>query len=92
MPDMRRVATVLGVLALVMGAAMVITAVLRLPPWPSESALGPPHFIEQEDAAGIDHRYAGDFPYVVGGGVTAFDCNDDGRQELYLAGGADTAP
>ena len=39
-------------------------------------------------AAGIDHRYEGDFQYFVGGGVAAFDCDDDGRSELYLAGGS----
>ena len=87
----RRAVAVLGALGLLLGVAIVATAVLGLPPWPRESALGPPHYIEQASAAGIDHRYAGDFPFVVGGGVAAFDCNDDGRQELYLAGGADPA-
>ena len=28
---------------------------------------------------GIDHRYDGDFQFFVGGGVAAFDCDDDGR-------------
>jgi hypothetical protein len=50
-----------------------------------------PHFIEEAAAAGIDHRYDGDFSYFVGGGVAVFDCNDDGRQEVYLAGGAEPA-
>ena len=60
-------------------------------PWANESALDAPHFIEEATAAGIDHTYAGGFPYVVGGGVAVFDCNDDGRQELYLAGGEEPA-
>lgn len=81
----------LAVVALAVGGLIVTAATLGLPPWPKESALGPPHFLEEATAAGIDHRYAGDFPYVVGGGVAVFDCNDDGRQELYLAGGADPA-
>ena len=71
--------------------AIAAAAVLGVGPFRRDSALGPPHFIEQAEEAGIDHRYAGDFPYVVGGGVAVFDCNDDGRQELYLAGGADPA-
>ena len=41
--------------------------------------------------AGIEHTYAGDYPYVVGGGVAAFDCDDDGRTDLYLAGGEGNA-
>ena len=49
-------------------------------------ALAAPHFVAE--AAGIDHRYDGDFQYFVGGGVAAFDCDDDGRSELYLAGGS----
>ncbi len=40
------------------------------------------------DDGGIDHRYEGDFQYFVGGGVAAFDCDDDGRSELFFAGGS----
>ncbi len=29
--------------------------------------------------------------YFVGGGVAVFDCDDDGRQDLYLAGGEEPA-
>ena len=45
-----------------------------------------PRFVA--DGGGIDHRYEGDFHYFVGGGVAAFDCDDDGRSELFLAGGS----
>ena len=40
------------------------------------------------DSGGVDHRYQGDFQYFVGGGVAAFDCDDDGRSELFFAGGS----
>jgi hypothetical protein len=53
------------------------------------AALGAPRFVEQ--AGAIDHRYAGEFQHFVGGGVAAFDCDDDGRSELYLAGGTERA-
>ena len=49
-------------------------------------AAGAPHFVS--DSGGVDHRYQGDFQYFVGGGVAAFDCDDDGRSELFFAGGA----
>jgi hypothetical protein len=50
-----------------------------------------PHFVEEAAAAGIQHSYDGDFDYFVGGGVAVFDCNADGRPDLYLAGGSSPA-
>ena len=47
-----------------------------------------PRFIEETAVAGIDHRYDGDFEFFVGGGVAAFDCDDDGLADLYFAGGS----
>ena len=49
-----------------------------------------PNFVEETDSAGIDSTYAGDWEYIVGGGVATFDCNADGRADMLLAGG--TAP
>jgi hypothetical protein len=54
-------------------------------------AAPPPTFAEVAGAAGIDHRYDGEFEYVVGGGVAAFDCDGDARLDLYLAGGEQPA-
>ena len=50
-----------------------------------------PHYVEEAVAAGLDHRYDGDFQYFVGGGVATFDCNDDGLPDVYLAGGSGPA-
>jgi hypothetical protein len=50
-----------------------------------------PRFVEETVAAGLDHRYDGDFQYFVGGGVATFDCNDDGLPDVYLAGGSGPA-
>ncbi|HEY7526797.1 MAG TPA: CRTAC1 family protein [Candidatus Limnocylindria bacterium] len=55
--------------------------------WPA-NASGAPRYVEESGAAGLDHVYDGDFFYFVGGGVAAFDCDGDGRQDLYLAGGS----
>ena len=50
-----------------------------------------PHFVDDTRASGIAHRYDGEFEYFVGGGVAAFDCDADGRDELFLAGGTQPA-
>lgn len=46
-----------------------------------------PKFADETRSAGINSIYAGDWQYMVGGGASAFDCNDDGFADLYLAGG-----
>ena len=53
----------------------------------TSAAMAAPRFVDEAATAGLDHRYAGEYPYVVGGGVGTFDCDDDGRPDLYLAGG-----
>ena len=50
-----------------------------------------PHFVDDTSLSGISHEYGGGFDYFVGGGVAAFDCDGDGRDELYLAGGSGPA-
>lgn len=51
----------------------------------------PPRFTEVTQTSGLEHVYDGEFPFFVGGGVAAFDCDDDGRSELYIAGGINAA-
>lgn len=49
-----------------------------------------PQFVEETAAAGLAHQFSGEWEYMVGGGVAAFDCNGDALPDLALAGG--TAP
>ena len=61
-----------------------------MPPAPSPAAEIPvaiPTFVDETQSAGIDSVYAGDWQYMVGGGVATFDCNDDGFADMLLAGG-----
>jgi hypothetical protein len=49
---------------------------------------GPPaQYVDETAHSGLSHTYDGNFDFAVGGGLAAFDCNDDGRPDLYLAGG-----
>lgn len=54
-------------------------------------ALGSPRFLGEAVAAGIEHVYDGDFTFFVGGGVAAFDCSEDEKPDLFLAGGSNPA-
>jgi hypothetical protein len=79
-------------------AASVLVAVLALGALTAlgvrllqAAPIGIPHFVDEAQAAGVIHAYTGDFDYFVGGGLAAFDCNDDGRPELYFAGGTSPA-
>jgi enediyne biosynthesis protein E4 len=46
-----------------------------------------PRFVEEGAAAGITGFYAGEWQYMVGGGVGVFDCNADGFEDMVIAGG-----
>ena len=70
----------------VVGAAIGGFAVVRLWEANATAAMGPPRFVDETTTSGIDHSYGGEFAFAVGGGVAAFDCDTDGRQDLYLAG------
>ncbi len=72
------------------GAAAFVVAVGPLAA-EEPSAASPPRFVEETSASGIRHVYDGDFRFYVGGGVATFDCDDDGRPDLYLAGGEEPA-
>jgi enediyne biosynthesis protein E4 len=50
-----------------------------------------PHFADETAASGLAFTSGGGFEYAVGGGVAVFDCDDDGRPDLYIAGGATAA-
>jgi enediyne biosynthesis protein E4 len=79
----RWLAAGVGVLVVAVGGVAALAGLGVRAGW----ALPAPHYVEEAAAAGLDHAYDGEFFYFVGGGVAVFDCDGDGRQDLYLAGG-----
>jgi enediyne biosynthesis protein E4 len=84
----RTVGLLTGVVGVaIIGVGLVWIAVSRGGGTTPSVALGPPRYVDETTAAGIDHTYGGSSTFSVGGGVAVFDCNGDGRPEIYLAGG-----
>ena len=76
----------IGIAALVAVSAAIVSD--GLPSGTTAAvALGAPRFVDETASAGVDLVYDGGFQYAVGGGVAVFDCNGDGKPDLYVAGG-----
>jgi enediyne biosynthesis protein E4 len=82
---------------LVLGLAVTLATVGSVMAWrgvrssPTPAVGEAPNFVDDSAGAGVDHAYTGGAEHFVGGGVGAFDCNDDGRPDLFIAGGAGPA-
>lgn len=88
-----RTLTTLALAALIPALpALADTALTLAAAVPEAPAPAPvvPRYLDETASAGLDSRYAGDWEFMTGGGVAAFDCSGDGKPELYMAGG--TAP
>ena len=84
----RLVLALVAVLAIVgIGGALLLA---RTPAAPV-AALVAPRFVEEAADAGLDHAYDGEFRFLVGGGVAVLDCDEDGRPDLFIAGGSGPA-
>lgn len=78
------------------GALVVLTlalvAILLLGGGSEPTVASPaPRFVDETQASGIAQVYDGDWTFYVGGGVAAFDCNEDALPDLYIAGGENRA-
>ena len=60
----------------------------------AQSAKAPvlvPKFHEETDTSGFQSRFEGEDEFMVGGGVAAFDCDNDGLPEVYVTAGVNKA-
>ena len=87
----RSVAAVASIVVVLLFAAVVGWTTVGPGRSSTPAPLGPPHFVEEAAAAGIDQTYAGGDNFPVGGGLAVFDCNGDGKPDLFLAGGSNPA-
>lgn len=51
------------------------------------AALGAPRMVDETASAGLDQVYGGGDNTMLGGGMAVFDCDADGRPDIYVAGG-----
>src|SRR5438132_12021362 len=86
-----RLRGVVLVFAVVLGFAAGLIGTMAATSWISASrrpvALESPHFVDETETSGLAQTYQGGADFAVGGGVAIFDCNGDGKPDLYIAGG-----
>ena len=84
------VRTARAVLAALVCAATGTLCMAQAAPSANAASAAPavPRFVEETDSAGLQSRFDGDWEFMVGGGVAAFDCDGSGLPSLFIAGGA----
>jgi hypothetical protein len=68
-------------------AGMIACLVALWPCWAGAEDLPTVPQFRETTEAGIAHTFAGEWEFMVGGGVAVFDCDGNGMQDMFLAGG-----
>ncbi|MCA0434724.1 MAG: CRTAC1 family protein [Proteobacteria bacterium] len=67
--------------------ALAVATLLAALPALAETPPDGVKFLEETKTSGLDHTFSGEWEFMVGGGVASFDCNDDGFDDVFIAGG-----
>jgi enediyne biosynthesis protein E4 len=71
--------------------SLLVAALAASYPAVAQDSVSAPRFVDESASSGLNTLYDGDWFFMVGGGIAAFDCNDDGFADMVLPGGAATA-
>ncbi|MHB8960572.1 MAG: CRTAC1 family protein [Candidatus Limnocylindrales bacterium] len=84
----RPVALALGVVlvVVVLGSGALGARLAGVGPF-HPATLGAPHYVDETVASGLHHVYGGGDTAMIGGGLAVFDCDHDGRPDIFVAGG-----
>jgi hypothetical protein len=87
----RRTGILVVLAGVVLAAAAGIGGILVVIGSRGASAAGAPSLVDETGSSGVAHIYGGGYVASLGGGLAVLDCDDDGRPDLYIAGGDNPA-
>ena len=73
------------------GLAIVIAQAGLAPAHAQATSPAIPRFVDETSSSGLDHVFAGEWEFMVGGGVAVFDCDGDRMPDMLLSGGTGPA-
>lgn len=83
----RRTVTLIAAIAALVGIIAVVLVAVTSETIEPKEAWPAPRYVDDTEQSGLVHSYDGDWTFFVGGGIATFDCDDDGKLDVFIAGG-----